>query len=306
MSLGGAAQGHRRLIPARKTWESQLLPKSRRGEKELDRGAGVVRGRRRRKRRKSGEMDDQHHPLHVLHSLVTAYIPNAEWPLRCAESLLTFIAWVCIAGTAGTPEEYKRYTGTTVALICGVLVWLYVTGLVVLQFGNGRLFFTHNLPSFPVAVRFGVDLSCTLLLFIAGVSLASTINNVCRTPGVSSCCTCAAVPYAPAECQVPAAGGISFKICPCACANVDGHLTLATGSHGGEYIFACWMLFLSFFAFALSNIFTWSATQPGGSPDLSNGGSFYEQAADDDIQGKSVPDSTTSYQTPTQVSVHDL
>eukprot|EP00946_MAST-07B_sp_MAST-7B-sp1_P004217 g4217.t1 len=213
------------------------------------------------------------HPAALLASS-RAFADRLKLPARGAAWAFFMLGFSITAGVNPVPNyDYSHYGGLTAQLTCAILAFLYLTFVFASRFVLPNMVKADYYTEMAPAVRFGLDLTVSMIAFVGAVSGASTINEVCPLEVEALCYRCPAkpnfAPNVPDECKLPVGSTsvIPFD-CPSSCPEAF-KLTIANGAYdgtaAGAYQFASVCMFFGVIAMMLVSVCTFAETQKGGS-----------------------------------------
>ena len=143
------------------------------------------------------------------------------------------------AGVNPDPDhDYSHYGGLTAQLTCAILAFLYLTFVFASRFVLPNVAKADHFAETAPVVRFGLDLTVSMIAFVGAVSGASAINEVCPLDVDALCYRCPVkpilVPSVPDECKVPIGSTTTIPFdCPSSCPEAF-KLTIANGAYDGS------------------------------------------------------------------------
>lgn len=179
------------------------------------------------------------HPAACLTPFARDHADRLNMPARGAALALFMLAFSVTGGVRPAPDHtYSDFGGLTAQLTCAILAFLYLAWVFVSRFVLRQAAKVDHYAELAPTVRFGCDMTVTLVSFIGAVSGASAINDDCPIDFAPLCYRCPVVtdfaPSLPDACKLPigSTSSIPFE-CPNTCPGA-WKLTIANGAYDGS------------------------------------------------------------------------
>ena len=179
------------------------------------------------------------HPADILVPYFRDNGDRLKMPARGVALFFFMLTFSITGGVDPAPEQrYSDYGGLTAQLCCAILAFLYLLFVFISRFVLRDAAKADHYAELAPVVRFGLDMTVTLVSFVGAVSGASTINDVCPIGDIFLCYRCPAQdnfsPSLPDDCKraIGSTNPDPFE-CPSTCPSAF-KLTIANGGFDGS------------------------------------------------------------------------